>query len=134
MEESPWGDLRGKPLDSRGLSRRLAKYGVKPKTVRIGVVTAKGYSRQDFHDPWSRYCHSVVTDVTHVTATTEPNGADVTAGTLFSIGVRNEIGVADKEKDGPPVSPDLSVTSVTTSHSLLDPPPDDSVFEDDGQW
>lgn len=36
--ETPWGDMRGKPLDSRGLSRRLAKYGVKPKLVRIRVA------------------------------------------------------------------------------------------------
>jgi len=26
-DESPWGDLRGKPLDARGLSRRLSKPG-----------------------------------------------------------------------------------------------------------
>lgn len=56
MVESPWGDLRGKPLDARGLSQRLSKYGVKPKTVRIGAATAKGYVRADLVDPWSRYC------------------------------------------------------------------------------
>lgn len=61
LEEAPWGDLRGKPLDSRGLARRLDKYGVKPKTVRIidriglNTKTAKGYSRADLHDPWKRY-------------------------------------------------------------------------------
>ena len=55
MEDAPWGDLRGKPLDSRGLSRRLAKYGVKPKVVRIGDRTPRGYSAADLSDPWSRY-------------------------------------------------------------------------------
>lgn len=54
-EESPWADLRGKPLDARGLARRLAKYGVHPRTVRIGDRTPKGYARSDLLDPWSRY-------------------------------------------------------------------------------
>jgi hypothetical protein len=30
MDEAPWGDLNGKPLDDRGLAARLRKYGVKP--------------------------------------------------------------------------------------------------------
>lgn len=55
MTESPWGDLRGKALDARGLSARLRKYGVHPKTVRIGATTPKGYAREDLHDTWQRY-------------------------------------------------------------------------------
>jgi Protein of unknown function (DUF3631) len=55
LEESPWGDLRGKPLDARGLSHRLRPYGSTPKTIRVGDKTPKGYSREDCHDPWSRY-------------------------------------------------------------------------------
>ena len=31
LEESPWADLHGKPLDSRRLSKELARYGIKPK-------------------------------------------------------------------------------------------------------
>ena len=37
LEESPWGDLKGKPLDSRGLAQRLKKYAIKSKNVRMGV-------------------------------------------------------------------------------------------------
>lgn len=55
MDESPWADMRGKPLDSRGLSRLLNKYGIKPHVVRIGDSTPRGYTREDFHDSWSRY-------------------------------------------------------------------------------
>lgn len=55
MEESPWGDLHGKPLDARSLARRLGKYDVRPGTVRLGSKTAKGYSRTTLADPWSRY-------------------------------------------------------------------------------
>ncbi len=55
LDESPWADLRGKPLDSRGLSRRLAKYQVHPKTIRIDGKTPRGYRREDLHDVWMRY-------------------------------------------------------------------------------
>lgn len=63
MDESPWGDLHGKVLDARGLSRRLSSYGVKPGSQRDGASTFKGYNRTDLADVWSRY----VTDVTDVT-------------------------------------------------------------------
>src|SRR5262249_19832593 len=41
LEESPWGDLRGKSLDSRGLARRLGAFDngagekIRPKELRI---------------------------------------------------------------------------------------------------
>ncbi len=34
MEEAPWGDLRGKALESRQLARMLRAYDVKPETIR----------------------------------------------------------------------------------------------------
>jgi hypothetical protein len=55
LPESPWGDVRGKPIDERGLANRLRQYGVKPKTVRIGQSTPRGYVRADLVEPWSRY-------------------------------------------------------------------------------
>ncbi len=55
IEDGPWADLRGKALDSRGLSRRLKPYDVKPKTIRVGDSTPRGYTRDDFIDAWSRY-------------------------------------------------------------------------------
>ena len=55
MDEAPWSDLRGKPLDARGLSRRLAKYGVTPKVIRLDGKTPRGYRREDLHDVWARY-------------------------------------------------------------------------------
>jgi hypothetical protein len=73
MDESPWGDIRGKQLDPRSLSRRLSKYGISPGTFRQGEVTAKGYMIDDFTDSWDRYlpphgeAEESVTDVTAVT-------------------------------------------------------------------
>lgn len=55
VDEAPWGDLRGKPLDARSLSRLVQQYGVKPQTIRLVAGTAKGYRRSDFWDAWQRY-------------------------------------------------------------------------------
>lgn len=55
LEEAPWGDLRGKPLDSRRLAQYLRPYGVRPKTISMGSARPKGYSREDLTDPWGRY-------------------------------------------------------------------------------
>lgn len=55
LEESPWSDLKGKPLNPRGLAQRLRQYGVKSINVRVGDSVPKGYRREDLHDPWSRY-------------------------------------------------------------------------------
>jgi hypothetical protein len=53
--DSPWGDLRGKPLDARGLAQRLRKYGVKSKDIRIDGRVLKGYSTTDLYDTFMRY-------------------------------------------------------------------------------
>ena len=54
-DEAPWGDIKGKPLTDRGLAERLRPYGIKSKLIRIGSAVARGYSRGDFLDTWSRY-------------------------------------------------------------------------------
>ena len=85
LEEAPWGDLKGKPLDERGLANRLRAYGVKSKTIRLGTATAKGYRREDLHDVWLRYLPSLpaksatcVTSETRTTADTAHHVAHVT--------------------------------------------------------
>lgn len=55
LEEAPWSDLRGKPLDARGLAHRLGQYEVESGTVRVGEATAKGYKAEDLFDVWQRY-------------------------------------------------------------------------------
>lgn len=87
IEESPWGDLRGKPLDNRGLSHRLRPYGIASRTLRVGSTTAKGYRRTDLHDAWQRYLPASLPQpdsaVTSVTAVTTP--PTVTAVTDVSL-------------------------------------------------
>lgn len=58
VEESPWADLRGKPLNAHGLAKRLKSYGINRASVRVGDWTGKGYRREDFHDAWLRYLPS----------------------------------------------------------------------------
>ncbi len=58
-EEWGWGTWRkGKPLDQRGLARLLAPFGIKPRGIRVGTDTPKGYMREWFADAWSRYMGS----------------------------------------------------------------------------
>jgi hypothetical protein len=54
-EESPWGDLKGRPLNARGVAQRLGNYGVKSRNVRIGDSVPKGYVRADLEEVWKRY-------------------------------------------------------------------------------
>jgi hypothetical protein len=76
LPEAPWADLRGKPIDARGLARRLRKYEVRPSDHRFGDVVKKGYRVEDFHDAWQRYLPTVasVAPVAHPQTETPPNG------------------------------------------------------------
>jgi phage/plasmid primase-like uncharacterized protein len=58
LDEAPWGDLKGKPLDPRRLANFLRPYGVTSKNVRIEGDILKGYTAEDLFDPWQRYLNS----------------------------------------------------------------------------
>jgi hypothetical protein len=64
-DESPWKDIYGKPLDDRGLAKRLKPYGIKSKTVRAEGKTPKGYSAEDFNQSWRSYLPASASDVRH---------------------------------------------------------------------
>jgi len=55
LDESPWDDLRGKRLDARALANLLRPYAIKPKVIRVGEATPRGYERADLLDAWRRY-------------------------------------------------------------------------------
>ncbi|MFB3112073.1 MAG: DUF3631 domain-containing protein, partial [Gemmatimonadales bacterium] len=51
-----WGDWNGtKPLTERQLARLLKPIHIKPKTIRVGARTPRGYLRDKFGDAFSRY-------------------------------------------------------------------------------
>jgi hypothetical protein len=91
MEEAPWGDLYGKPLDSRGLARRLGQYGIKPEVTRVGATTVRGYQRATLEDQWSRYLGApAATSVTSVTSETSAPTATPAAGVTPLAGWRED--------------------------------------------
>jgi hypothetical protein len=59
IPESAWANIKGKPLDDRGLATRLKKYEIVPKVIKIDGVTARGYKKEDFHDAWQRYVPAI---------------------------------------------------------------------------
>ena len=58
LEEAPWGDLKGKPLDARRLANLLNPYGVASKQVKVSGVNQRRYCRADLHNVWIRYLPS----------------------------------------------------------------------------
>ncbi len=119
LEEAPWVDLRGKPLDVRKLARFLAAYDVRPaaERPRPAEPPARGYRLADLRDLWARYLppppgalppKETVTAVTSVTspgATGSPVTAVTDTATL----------VTDAAAPVPPViaGPVTAVTAVT---------------------
>ena len=59
MDDRPWPEWRnGKPMTKPALARQLRKFDIKPKTIRIGDTTIKGYSLDQFIDVFTRYVPS----------------------------------------------------------------------------
>ncbi|MFD8572460.1 DUF3631 domain-containing protein [Streptomyces sp. NPDC059639] len=62
MDDAPWADLHGKPLDNRRLSKMLAEYmtvdnePIASRNIKTGASVLKGYYAVDLHDAWQRYC------------------------------------------------------------------------------
>jgi hypothetical protein len=99
ISESPWRDLRGKPLDDRGLANRLRQYDIKSKDIRTGAGTLKGYYRADFQDAWVRYLPPI-------------GQKSATSATSATIVTNQAVGVADSVAAVP-----ASATAVADGHS-----------------
>ena len=77
LEEAPWGDLQGKPLNARRLAEELRRYGVRSKDVKLpGATTAvKGYRIDGdggLADAWRRYLPPSATAATTATSQVNP--------------------------------------------------------------
>lgn len=79
IEESPWGDWKGKPITPQTLSRLLRPYRIRTMTVRDARRAnahddgkpVKGYKREQFADAFLRVLG--VTGVTGVTTGSAPD-------------------------------------------------------------
>ncbi|MCX4859026.1 DUF3631 domain-containing protein [Streptomyces canus] len=62
LDDAPWADLHGKPLDNRRLSKMLAEYmtadnePITSRNIKTAGRVLKGYAATDLHDAWQRYC------------------------------------------------------------------------------
>lgn len=62
LDEAPWADMGGKPLDARGLSKLLREYmtadnkPIAARNIKTGAGVLKGYYAADLADAWARYC------------------------------------------------------------------------------
>ncbi|MFF4765032.1 DUF3631 domain-containing protein [Streptomyces sp. NPDC001255] len=62
IEDAPWADLEGKPLDNRRLARLLGEYmtsdnePVRSRNIRTAGGILKGFHAADLADAWARYC------------------------------------------------------------------------------
>jgi Protein of unknown function (DUF3631) len=79
LPESPWADIKGKPLDDRRLAGRLRPYRIKPKQIRVGTATPRGYCRADFEEQWRSYLPPLPqkAKTSETTKTLRENGAAV---------------------------------------------------------
>ncbi|MEU9359561.1 DUF3631 domain-containing protein [Streptomyces sp. NPDC048301] len=62
LDDAPWADLQGKPLDNRRLSKMLAEYmtadnePIASRNIKTAGSVLKGYYSADLWDAWARYC------------------------------------------------------------------------------
>lgn len=91
LDEAPWADMSGRPLDSRSLAKMLGEYmttdntPVKARNIKSAGTVLKGYYAADLHDAWQRYCppppSGAATSAT--SATSQVSGPETVAATLF---------------------------------------------------
>ncbi|WP_424920591.1 MULTISPECIES: DUF3631 domain-containing protein [unclassified Streptomyces] len=92
LDEAPWADMSGRPLDSRGLAKMLGEYmtedntPVKARNIKTAGTVLKGYYAADLHDAWQRYCppppSGAATSAT--SATSQVSDPETVAATLFT--------------------------------------------------
>lgn len=62
LDDAPWADLDGKPLDNRRLSRMVGEYmttgnePIRSRNIRTAGGVLKGFHATDLEDAWARYC------------------------------------------------------------------------------
>jgi hypothetical protein len=77
LPEAPWNDLKGKPLNDRRLAIRLRQYGIKPKVIRVGDATPRGYAVADgLYDAWETYLPPPQADTSATSATSATSGGN----------------------------------------------------------
>jgi hypothetical protein len=104
LDESPWGDWYGKPIDSRWLAKHLKPYGITPTQIREGDSKFRGYRAGDFTDAWSRYLE---TSGTSGTGGTPQVSAPESVSDASHVPDVEAVHGTDPARDAPPLSRDV---------------------------
>jgi len=103
IDDGPWTDLQGKPLDSRRLAKELDRYSVRPKDVKLNGKALKGY-RVDgdggLTDAWSRYLPPLDSCATAATTATEQANENDDAEPVAQPGATSATTTAEQVADG----------------------------------
>ncbi|MFG2948846.1 DUF3631 domain-containing protein [Streptomyces adustus] len=90
LDEAPWADMSGRPLDARSLAKLLGEYmtddntPIKARNIKTGGGVLKGYYAADLHDAWARYCPPPPESATSATsATSQVSRVEKVADGLF---------------------------------------------------
>ncbi|MEU7122119.1 DUF3631 domain-containing protein [Streptomyces zaomyceticus] len=92
LDEAPWADMSGRPLDSRGLAKMLGEYmtidnaPVKARNIKTAGSVLKGYYAADLQDAWDRYCPPPLqkSATSATSATAQVSGLEKVAEDLFT--------------------------------------------------
>lgn len=97
--EKSWATFhKGKPISPRQLAGLLAAYGIKPRSVRQGPSTPKGYYFSEFKDAFARYLTPTISNDSDVSP--QRNTAATPESLLDPDGWGNE-DLSATETDGP---------------------------------
>jgi hypothetical protein len=81
-EDRPWPEFRHeRPITPRGVASLLGRFSVKPRTVRIGEGTPKGYRAEDLAPVFRKYLTTkeppIPCPLSATSATNEPDSGNV---------------------------------------------------------
>jgi len=124
IEDAPWSDLKGRPLNPRGLGWRLKDFGIRARTVRLeGGAVVRGYQRGWFEDAWLRYIPPE--KPTHTDTTDTPNTNDVTVVTEVTVFPGMDAQAFKCQKcgsDDPAYAPDGELFCLVCNPALMQAP------------
>jgi hypothetical protein len=118
MPEAPWNDLKGKPLNERGLATRLRQYSIKPKVIRVGDSTPRGYTRDSFHDAWQAYSPPPSDDTSATSATSETDGKNPSRFNAKNVADIGKAGATDTYTSA--TSPETSANVADSARNVAD--------------
>jgi hypothetical protein len=111
IEEAPWRDWYGRPLNARDLAGLLKPFDISPTDVKIDGRNKRGYRREFFHEQWTRLLPPA-------------EGGSATSATSATAQVSEGAQVAGSTEEVLPATGDPPLTSaVAQVAEVADPPP-----------